>query len=808
MKSDCYTPDFSTETSKKYQGFRKRILDFIRDVDAPLKHATEICAHPWEAPLADTYQKLEQDNFSLVLIGAFQSGKSTLFNYLCDGRELSPVGPGGGGIRTSGCRVSAHPLQEGAREYAEVSWRSGQDLLRSLGSGLRSFYFDRLDKSKAKTVNYLTTDLVDLNNARQRRELAGHAWELLKKGEAESLELMRFALIVCSFYEDFRKRIRSGNVKMAVDQGVRFSSYPQDWEARWVSQIQAIEDIHSAFRPEEIAFAFCGGVDFYLDSDILRKVGCTINDCPGLFISEWDTEIAKKCIRESDAILYQFGGDKALSESDLNALKACVELGGKNKLLFAANLKIDSNNWQRIETNAILPVLKRNGFDSPVINAIHAGIALRAYEETLYEQGRLSPASRQAIGLELRDFQNKEDTEENVQWFLHKQLKIYIRRITDDEQGLGDYLNEDSSLNAAALEELHKVSELIRRANSFVATNKFESMLIYNGTSAAKTAILKAQANMSSLLDVITGDIESKRQEVENAESELRKLADSKDRACGNINNAIDAQGNKIFKHFCENLDNIYYKNRSKIVDAYEGILPKIGLDVLIKFPEERVEIFKNAFSEICKESLVQFRDSVREEFTKLDEYREIIGQFENERRELVEKFSKLVSFAKIPDIEVRFPSDWIDKAVQNILPTTQDILSALYGGNASWFDQIIAAFKMIFTDHRGAAEKYVAEHDMQFRRVYRDAFAKAFASPGAPLDYLHDKQKEFEEICTEHVKLCNEQVQAAQRALDKANAEEIQRKIGDLNAGIGELEQFVHQLNGIEAEIRQAVKG
>ena len=50
--------------------------------------------------LAPIHKKCLENQFEIVLSGEFQGGKSTTFNTLCDGRDLSPRGLNGGGSST------------------------------------------------------------------------------------------------------------------------------------------------------------------------------------------------------------------------------------------------------------------------------------------------------------------------------------------------------------------------------------------------------------------------------------------------------------------------------------------------------------------------------------------------------------------------------------------------------------------------------------------------------------------------------------------------------------------------------------
>lgn len=60
-----------------------------------------------------TRQRCHEGLFSIALIAAFQSGKSTTLNAFADGREIAPRGLGGGGVKTSACLVKVQNPDEG-----------------------------------------------------------------------------------------------------------------------------------------------------------------------------------------------------------------------------------------------------------------------------------------------------------------------------------------------------------------------------------------------------------------------------------------------------------------------------------------------------------------------------------------------------------------------------------------------------------------------------------------------------------------------------------------------------------------------
>ena len=71
--------------------------------------------------------KVYENQFRIVLISEFECGKSTTFNAICGGAEISPRGRM---LRTSGTVISAqNTLDPQKANTANVIWRSDRELL-------------------------------------------------------------------------------------------------------------------------------------------------------------------------------------------------------------------------------------------------------------------------------------------------------------------------------------------------------------------------------------------------------------------------------------------------------------------------------------------------------------------------------------------------------------------------------------------------------------------------------------------------------------------------------------------------------
>ena len=145
-------------TAKWYETRRNELLELLREataLDLPEKYADE---------LRQTSRKCQEDAFEIALVGEFQGGKSTTFNALCDGRDISPRGLGGGGIKTSAAVVTAQNIagdetKNGLSEWAEVTFRDGPSLVLGMSTPLRPILKGMSDKARTILAPELTDEL-------------------------------------------------------------------------------------------------------------------------------------------------------------------------------------------------------------------------------------------------------------------------------------------------------------------------------------------------------------------------------------------------------------------------------------------------------------------------------------------------------------------------------------------------------------------------------------------------------------------------------------------------------------------------
>lgn len=549
-------------TGDKHEAFvwhQQRILRFLKEKVKPTlgQVSQELYGQKIRFDLPE--EELEQTRFTLALVGCFQCGKSTLFNYLCDGRELSPTGSGGGGIRTSGCRVSAHPLANAReKEYAKISWRSKEDLINSFGDVLMNDFPD--------------LSVIDLDKANDCAKLKKKAWELYKKdteGREIDAELLRFVMIVAHFYPKYKERCAKGEEEKAPEKAAAIASYPRKWDPLWGEV--ARNGNMDVFSVDDVAFAFCAGIDYYLGSKNLRDLGCSIVDCPGFFASKWDTSVAEECLDRANAVLYVFKGDTQLSQDDTKTIRECVDRCGKHKILFGANLRGSRTQWRMISEESTSHILA-DIMGAPVdVYEFHAAMALRACELGLLENGSLSDISRQAIN---RDMKREKKQSEKMDVFLKNQLKRHFVNMEND------FPSEEKDAND--YEMLSGAPEFIMAASAVLVSRKGRSILIEQGIDILKSRCGRAKHLLEKYIEDIGKNKGDRSREFKEQEAKTLEFEEKQRQAIEELKIGAGMAQKNIDKYCNEKVDelleNVSYSEQfiSVIAKHVDEICPDI----------------------------------------------------------------------------------------------------------------------------------------------------------------------------------------------------------------------------------------
>lgn len=655
-----------SEKLEHYTFHRSRLISLCDEAADALAQAQQIQKRPHS--YSTPADKLRADSYTLVLIGAFQSGKSTLFNYLCDGRELSPIGPGGGGLRTSGCMVTAHPVKEGGEERAVITWRKPEELLAALGASLVNYY------ENPTSYSALTTNEVNLDRDEDRAKLAEFAVKELTDSDAnlsnEEKELLRFTLIVCRFYKNFAEKCKKVTDTCTPDEAVALTSYPQDWANKWckTQETNSWEELPE-FSVDEVNFAFCGGVELFLDSPVLRNIGCSIIDCPGLFISKWDTDIATRCIKAANAILYMFAGNKSLTQEDLQALKECVRLGGSHKMIFGANVRVSLQQWENILNNGVLPTLKQNRFDSPVVHNFHSAIALRSRELMYQEYDMLPPSSKAAIALEI----SLKGKPMSVEEFLRRELKKFIRSLTDDEEELSDYEGKYPEL-----EKLSGVPDFVGAASNHVLETRATSVLIHEGTKQLEGSLTQAKSELNKLKQLLEKNLDEAKTELSEENEKLKQFRESRNRHENSLSTELQEAIRVIYQQYDAHIQTKIGKNQEKLIQITCDLMPST-LAILFTDKNKLIQKYNEAVGQVLSTILEEIRGEILKNFKSQPSVVTLKDAFEGHRKELMQKLEFFKEIEPLTNKVPQFPDKFVESVNGMVLPKASELMEQAY---------------------------------------------------------------------------------------------------------------------------------
>lgn len=313
--------------------------------------------------LINTRKELNESQFEIALVGEFQGGKSTTFNMLCGGREISPRGLNGGGIKTSAAVITAQNIdgnetKDGLREWAEVTWLSEEEINRRIAEVISDF----AEGDAKKTIK--ESDFADLIESAWKKSPGGDLGDRLR------IATLQQKIVSSGKYREWTKK-----TVLPIDQFQHLVRFPEEWEPKWCKWIGGGSEF---FGLEETLFSCLDSVLIRLHSPYLARLGCRVTDCPGLFVSQWDTGRAEKVMERSHAIWYLLG-DKQMGQGDKRALRRICDNRWGDKCFFSINCKKpDKAMLSILDTDKALLNGKELGFGVEQVYLYNAFLSFRA----------------------------------------------------------------------------------------------------------------------------------------------------------------------------------------------------------------------------------------------------------------------------------------------------------------------------------------------------------------------------------------------------------------------------------------------
>ena len=494
---------------KRYESHRNRLVDLM---DKGL--ALPTLPDKTRARIRELRRKALEDQFRLVLVGEFGSGKSTTFDALCDGRAISPWGLG---LKTSACVLTAQNLADpNEPERCQIEWRDKRRLVEGFAdqtlrelSALAPTRF-QVTLSREQVGSALDLDIAeDLELARKAIALELDRWRSNKSAyKTEDLDVIRFAALVAQHWGSSELSQHRALKEVSVAELELLITFPTNWESQWSAGDPR------CFTATETAFVFIESVVCRVHAQGLERLGCAVVDCPGLFASTWDTGVATRAMQDADAIFYLINAGKGLPQSDLNALQFIRDHDWQDKLFYGLNMR---QNAKRTIVERIAPdiasKLESGGFEVPEdgLMLYHAALGLLACQgrSLITAPERFDRHSRDVMVAKARAQDCRGETPEAV-WGEMVQDMMHVLRVPE-RQDIADTPDADS---VDICRRVSGLDPMFDRVERFVLGRRARSILIDNGCEPIGAGLDEFDGDLKGKEAAATQTLEQHRKEV------------------------------------------------------------------------------------------------------------------------------------------------------------------------------------------------------------------------------------------------------------------------------------------------------
>ncbi len=277
---------------------QEQSLNLFDETTEPKIYKSITHCNTHEQTLFRVADSCKNGKYKVLIMGDFQSGKSTTVNALCDGRHVCAIGTG---IATSAVLVT---VTYSEKEYTVIHWRTKNQF---------SSIFNRI-KPYIQDYNW---DDFDLDNQCSRNQLKEKIHKLRIKKSSNIGQGDNKFLMLCDFvlhyYGTTELKQKKQSLRSIVDTS-DITKFPGKGESIWK------KNGVDGFKIDEVLFIFIESVDCFVASETLRNLNCTIIDSPGLFNSAYDTMVTESAMVDAHAIMYVLPYDKAMRQDVCKSL--------------------------------------------------------------------------------------------------------------------------------------------------------------------------------------------------------------------------------------------------------------------------------------------------------------------------------------------------------------------------------------------------------------------------------------------------------------------------------------------------------
>ena len=258
------------------------------------KHTATICR---------VAENCKNGKFLALVLGDFQSGKSTTIDALCDGRHITAIGDG---TATSAVLVM---VSYGNEESLQIYWREKEQFLP---------IFDRI-KRVMPEYDWVS---FDLEKRDERIKLANAIGQIRQRGNKSikgqtldqgDVKFLMLCDLILAFYGTEVLQAKKASL-LSISNISDITRFPKDGETKWK------KDGAKGFTIDEAIFVFINSVSCTTPSETLKKLNCTIVDSPGLFNSAYDTMVTESAMVAAHAIIYVLPYYKGIGQNVCGSL--------------------------------------------------------------------------------------------------------------------------------------------------------------------------------------------------------------------------------------------------------------------------------------------------------------------------------------------------------------------------------------------------------------------------------------------------------------------------------------------------------
>ena len=396
--------------------------------------------------LKQVYSECKYGKYKVLLMGDFQSGKTTTFDAFCDGRHIGAIGKG---AATSAVLISATYAE---KESMIIHWRQKkqfQVIFDRIKQYLQEFDWESFDLDNASLRDQLFNEIETLRQSKNCPDVG--------KGDSKFLALCSFVLK----YYGTEKLDRKKSSLQAMSEISEITRFPDNGECLWKKTGVA------NFSIDEIIFIFIDRVDCFIPSNILKELNCTILDSPGLFNSSYDTAVTEMAMREANAIMYILPYYKGMGKDICQSLFTIKDNypDVHRKLFIVNNLKFtDDNEFYKSNCEQIKGLFTQEKFVSPYDGKLAYLVQLKK----LY-----------SLGLALESDYCRLMTVEAKKYFGKKENLVF-----EDFDAAYDYQVKKYELEGKTLDEILEMSgfdKMVKALKQFIAYNEAYAVIVSNG---------------------------------------------------------------------------------------------------------------------------------------------------------------------------------------------------------------------------------------------------------------------------------------------------------------------------------------